>query len=233
MFNYTIQYPNLNYSAKYTPRSVRKSKLTTAEQIMVDITPLDRGDRVNYIPGDITQNVLAGAVWVAATLNLYTAKIVATTPVPVILGDTELGLAISCREVPTSLYATVEQLNKMVASFLLRFDLYRAATWDELLLGMMEGYSPLIGGTVYSSFLSAKDTGVVPMPKPGEDLLGGHIVNLVSFDRTQETGMAIGNLGMSFGNYGMLTFRGSYLRNLGICRDFFLLIPRKVEHAVH
>lgn len=233
MFDYTIQYPNLNYSAKYTPISVRKSKLVNTTQIAVDISPLNREDGVVYVPGDFTQNALAGAVWVSATLNLNAAKLKLGAPISTILGDTELALPMACWGLSTSLYVTVEQLNVKVRFYDLRFDLYRIATWDELLLGMMEGYSPLIGGTVYSSFLSAQDTGVVPMPKAGEDLLGGHIVNLVSFDRIQETGMAIGNLGMSFGNHGMLTFRGSYLRNLGICRDFFFLIPRSIEHAVH
>ena len=233
MFDYTIQYPNLKYSAKYTPVSVRKGKLVNATQIAVDISPLNREDGVVYTPGDFTQNALAGAVWASAVLNLHASKLKLDVPISAILGDTELAFSTRCRGEATSLYLTIEQLNVTIRFYNLRFDLYRIATWDELLLGMMEGYSPLIGGTVYSSFLSAKDTGVVPMPKAGEDLLGGHIVNLVSFDRIQETGMAIGNLGMSFGNHGMLTFRGSYLRNLGICRDFFFLIPRSTEHAVH
>lgn len=231
MFDYTIQYPNINYSAKYTPRSVRKSSLSTASRIDIDISPLEREGNVNYIPGDIGDNILAGAIWGAAVLNLHASKIELPFSIIRILGDTELGLNVSCSGCGSSLYAIVERVNTTMASFDLCFDLYRIATWDELLLTMMEGYTPLIGGSVYSSFMTAKDTGIVPIPKPGEDLLGGHVVNLVSFDRDQDTGMAVGNLGMAFGNYGMLTYRGSYLRNLSICRDFFVLIPRSIIHA--
>ena len=49
---------------------------------------------------------------------------------------------------------------------------------------MLAGYMPCFGFTVFTSFESdaAANTGVMPMPKKGESVLGGHCVDAVGWD---------------------------------------------------
>lgn len=229
MFSYPIQYPNINASAKYLPRNLRPGKLTHVDVIEVDLTPLN-----DYVPQAFADTSIMDALWVSAVLNLSASIVTPTLPAKDFLGGTESKLVTSClvnNTDITSIYAVLSSLNQICLCGGVQFDLYRVGEWDQIQLIMMEGYTVMVGGTIYSSFSSAESTGVVPMPKVGEDLLGGHIMNLVAFNRTQETGTAIGNLGTTFGNRGKITVRGSYLRNLSICRDFFVLVPRSVSYA--
>jgi len=127
-----------------------------------------------------------------------------------------------------SIYEIVDELNKVSV---LQYKLHRVASWKQLRLALAEGLSPMVGGSVYDSFLRAESTGVVPMPKPGEGLLGGHIASLVSYDPVGDVAVAFANLGPQFGHKGKIKMRGSYIRNLSISSDFFVLVPGSVAYA--
>lgn len=204
MYDYQMQYPNMNLGV-YAPRSVRASMLEKITNIEVDLAPL-----VGYVPVDTM--MVSNAIWLSSVINAGNKDHTSEEP-----------FAKSCRlrySNPT-IYDTVKVLNEKSKEK--RYLLSRVGSWDDIQLALMEGYTVMLGGTVYSSFSSAETSGIVPMPRPGEDLLGGQIVNLVSFDREKDLGWAIGNQGKDVGRDGLFQYRGSHLRNLAIFRDFFLL----------
>ncbi len=188
--------------------------LTKVNDIAVDTSGLNTPKGV-YVPEE--QDPTVSAVWLSAKINSFRLN---QGPVA-FLGETEADLAVWTH--PT-LYSCVQALNERIAEPGWVFTLHRIDTWEKVLLAMLEGWTVMVGHSVYESFSSAH--GIVPMPKPGEALLGGHIVNMVSFDQEGDTAQALGNMGMKVGRRGFFTYRGSYLRNLGICRDFFVLLPR-------
>jgi len=129
----------------------------------------------------------------------------------------------------TSIYEVLTYLGTLALPYRWTYHLSRVATWEDVKLALLEGLTVMVGGSVYSSFDKALYTGVVPMPKPGEDLLGGQIVNIVGFNQKTDMALAIGNLGKEVGDGGMFQYRGSHLRNLGIFRDYFVLVPRYTD----
>lgn len=204
MYDYQMQYPNMNLGV-YAPRSVNARMLPKINNIEVDLSPL-----VGYVPE--STSLVANAVWLSSVINAGNKE-----------HTSEVAFVKSCRlrYVDHTVYDTVKVLNEKSNGQ--RYLLSRVGSWDDMQLALMEGFTVMLGGTVYSSFSGAETSGIVPMPRPGEDLLGGQIINLVSFDREKDLGWAIGNQGKGVGREGLFQYRGSHLRNLGIFRDFFLL----------
>lgn len=225
MYNYSMQLPNLNVPL-YVPRTVRLNHLRRINMITLELSALIRREKEKdyvYVPGH--DNNIINSLWLSGVISL--SKLSKTSK---ILGKTEDLFASKCDLEETSVYKLVKTLDLMAQEENHRLALTKANKWTDVLLALMEGYSPMIGGSVYSSFKDAELTGIVPMPQPGEDLLGGQIINLVSFDQEKDLGLVIGNHGMGVGKRGQFQVRGSYLRNLNINRDFFVLVPR-IEHA--
>lgn len=218
MYSYKPQLPNMN-TPVYQPRAVRAGMLTKVNEIAVDTSVLNTPKGV-YIP-DHPADPTVCAVWLSAKINGFRMN---QGPLD-FLGEDMTGLSSWTHP---SLYAVVEHLNLRVATPEWEFILHRIDTWEKVLLAMLEGWTVMVGHSVYESF-STEHT-IVPMPKSGEALLGGHIANMVSFDQEGDVAQMLGNMGMKVGRRGFFAYRGSYLRNLGICRDFFVLIPR-YEHG--
>jgi hypothetical protein len=216
-----MQLPNLNIGM-YSPRFARPRQLERVNELTVDTSPLSRPEGL-YVPQ--SPNQIAGAVWVSAVLNTYHIKNAAIE----FLTQNEQDFFTYERS-PKDLYSTVEIFNRKAAPYSWSYSLTRVNSWVDLLLALVEGCTVMVGGSVYESFYKAEISGIVPMPKPGEALLGGQIINMISFDQKEDTGQAIGNMGRDVGRRGLFTYRGSYLRNLQICGDFFVLVPR-YEHA--
>lgn len=222
MYDYQVQLPNIN-TPVYQPRAVRAGMLTKVNDIAVDTSVLNTPKGV-YVP-DYADGPGVNALWVSAKINGFRMN---GGPLD-FLGEEATGRgrwAHHCH--PSDLYALVVVLNQTASEHGWQFNLYRIDTWEKVLLAMLEGWTVMVGHSVYESF-STEHT-IVPMPKPGEALLGGHIANMVSFDQEGDVAQMLGNMGMKVGRRGIFTYRGSYLRNLGICRDFFVLIPR-YEHG--
>jgi len=217
---YRPQLPNLNVPV-YVPRHSRPNHLKKVNEIFVDLSPLNRKEGM-YVPSGETSEVISG-VWLSAVIGGVKMGDMD------FLGKDESRFAQSCvlRKIdPNSIYEVVQVLNSVAKQTNYKFALVKANKWDDVLLALMEGNPVMVGGTVYSSFYNAELTGIVPMPAPGEDLLGGQFFSLVSFNQEKDLALAYGNRGTSVGNNGRLQYRGSYLRNLGICRDFFVLETR-------
>ena len=106
-------------------------------------------------------------------------------------------------------------------------ELYQAVTQtqDGLCAAIASGFPVVFGFSVYESFESATvaKTGVVPMPKKGEKLLGGHAVLLVGYDLTKETWLVRNSWGASWGQAGYFTMPLAYLLNTTLASDFWVV----------
>jgi len=216
MFSYRPQLPNMNVPHEYTARSIRE---VPDELLKVDTTIL------NGSPRHFSGGPLLNALLLSVGIN-------SNAPTQAVPGDEDLDALheqlIKTTGITDSIYEMVDELNKLAV---FQYKLHRVASWKQLKLALAEGLSPMVGGSVYDSFLRAETTGVVPMPKPGEGLLGGHIASLVSFDPVGDVAVAFANLGPEFGHKGKIKLRGSYIRNLSISSDFFVLVPGSIVYA--
>ncbi|TMA97021.1 MAG: hypothetical protein E6J70_15550 [Deltaproteobacteria bacterium] len=83
----------------------------------------------------------------------------------------------------------------------------RLQTVDEMRACLAEGYPFVFGFTVYESFESDQiaRTGVVPMPRPTERVLGGHAVLAVGYDDAQKRFLVRNSWGSGWGLKGYFT----------------------------
>lgn len=232
---YLMQLPNLN-TPVYVPRTVRFNNLKKVNEIAVDLSPLLRtnssGSSYMYVPSQ-EPSQLVSALWLSAVIGFSKLNVASGVE---FLGQTELNFAESALTrkdygfSTTNIYDLVKLLDSVSKTRGYRCSLSKVNKWTDVLLALMEGHAVMVGGTEYESFKEAELTGLVPMPKPGEALLEGQIFNLVSFDQEKDMALIVGNRGMKVGKRGLFQCRASYLRNLNICRDFFVLLVRK-DHA--
>jgi C1A family cysteine protease len=87
------------------------------------------------------------------------------------------------------------------------------------------GFPFVYGFTVYESFESAAvaKTGKVPMPKPGEKVLGGHAVLAVGYDDKQDRFLTRNSWGPSWGQKGYFTMPYAYLTEPNLSDDFWTI----------
>lgn len=83
----------------------------------------------------------------------------------------------------------------------------------------------LVGFTVYESFESdvVAQTGVMPMPKPGEQVLGGHDVVAVGYDDTAQVLICRNSWGESWGQDGWFTMPYAFATNTTYASDFYTI----------
>lgn len=85
------------------------------------------------------------------------------------------------------------------------------------------GY-PVVGGfTVYESFESQQvaNTGVVPMPKASEQVLGGHAIMVVGYDDSHNWFIVRNSWGASWGAAGYFYMPYLYFTNANYADDFW------------
>jgi hypothetical protein len=88
-----------------------------------------------------------------------------------------------------------------------------------------------IGMPVYESFESdaVAKTGVVPMPKPGEQVLGGQCVVAVGYDNAKRQFIVRNSWGIKWGQHGYCTMPYEYLLNPQLASDFWTLRSVKTQ----
>jgi C1A family cysteine protease len=88
---------------------------------------------------------------------------------------------------------------------------------------LASGYPFVYGFTVYQSFESDQvaQTGIVPMPAPNEQVLGGHCVLAVGYDDSQQRFIARNSWGTSWGMHGYFTVPYAYLTDSNLSSDFW------------
>jgi C1A family cysteine protease len=88
---------------------------------------------------------------------------------------------------------------------------------------LASGYPFAFGFTVYESFESDQvaQTGVAPMPSPGEKVLGGHAVLAVGYDDNPQRFIARNSWGPNWGMGGYFTIPYAYLTDSNLADDFW------------
>ena len=104
---------------------------------------------------------------------------------------------------------------------------YRRVTQSEAALkaALASGLPVVFGFTVFDSFESAavEQTGIVPMPGPGESPVGGHAVLLVGYNDALQQWRVRNSWGTGWGQKGYCVFDYAYLLNRGLASDFWCI----------
>jgi len=87
------------------------------------------------------------------------------------------------------------------------------------------GFPFVFGFTVYESFESPQvaKTGMVPMPTPGEKVLGGHAVCAVGYKDAKQTFIVRNSWGPTWGDKGYCYMPYAYLTDASLASDFWTL----------
>ena len=88
---------------------------------------------------------------------------------------------------------------------------------------LAEGHPFVFGFPVYGSSKSPQvaKTGVVPMPLPSEQVLGGHAVLAVGYDDTKHVFLVRNSWGTGWGMKGYFTMPYAYLMDENLSDDFW------------
>lgn len=97
---------------------------------------------------------------------------------------------------------------------------YRCPTLPLILASMTEGYPVVLGFTVFESMMSDEvaKTGVISMPEPNEEVVGGHCVLAVGYDIVKDTILIQNSWGEDWGMDGFGTLPADYIRQ-GLAQD--------------
>jgi len=90
---------------------------------------------------------------------------------------------------------------------------------------LASGYPFVFGFSVYDSFESAAvaSSGVVPMPGPAEQLLGGHAVMAVGYDDASSRIIVRNSWSAKWGMSGYFTLPMDYLEDQNLAADFWVI----------
>ena len=96
---------------------------------------------------------------------------------------------------------------------------------DQMRGCLAAGYPFVFGFTVYESFESQQvaRTGVVPMPGPDEQVVGGHAVVAVGYDDAAQTFLVRNSWGTGWGQAGYFTMPYAYLTTRALSSDFWTI----------
>lgn len=102
-----------------------------------------------------------------------------------------------------------------------------------LLTCLASGFPFVFGFSVYESFESASvaNTGVVPMPRLGERVLGGHAVVACGYDMTSSRFVVRNSWGGKWGKGGYFTMPFAYLTDAYLSADFWTIRSVPVAKA--
>lgn len=80
------------------------------------------------------------------------------------------------------------------------------------------------GFVVYQSFMSIGANGIMPLPQPREQQIGGHAVLLVGYDDVKQVAIVRNSWGSSWGAAGYFYMPYSYLLNNDYAGDFWAIV---------
>ncbi|MES1220344.1 MAG: C1 family peptidase, partial [Bacteroidota bacterium] len=88
-----------------------------------------------------------------------------------------------------------------------------------------EGYPFVFGFTVYESFMTPQvaKSGVMPMPKASEEVVGGHAVTAAGFDDKKQAFWVRNSWGTGWGKSGYFWMPYAYISNSNLADDFWTI----------
>ena len=88
---------------------------------------------------------------------------------------------------------------------------------------LAQGYPFVFGFTVYESFESPEvaKTGIMPMPKPTESVLGGHAILCVGYDDVRQVFIVRNSWGEGWGDKGYFYMPYAYITDPGLANSFW------------
>lgn len=94
-----------------------------------------------------------------------------------------------------------------------------------LVSALATGHPIIFGFTVFESFESGQvaRTGVVPMPGPTEEVLGGHAVCIMAYNATGNYYVVRNSWGKLWGINGYCHMPAEYIENSTMCSDFWII----------
>jgi len=98
-------------------------------------------------------------------------------------------------------------------------------TLDDLKGCLATGYPFVFGFVVYQSFESDQvaQTGIVPMPSPNEQVVGGHAVVAVGYDDQKQVFICRNSWAASWGDKGYFYLPYAYLHDSNLASDFWTI----------
>jgi C1A family cysteine protease len=103
-------------------------------------------------------------------------------------------------------------------------------TLEQLKSSLFAGFPIVFGFNVYESFesQSVTDSGMMPMPKLNEKILGGHAVLAVGFDENKNCFLIRNSWGINWGNNGYFYMPYDFISNSKYASDFWTI--KNVTH---
>lgn len=102
---------------------------------------------------------------------------------------------------------------------------YRLNSLSEMKHTLILNFPFVFGFAVYESFESAQvaKTGIVPLPKRDERMIGGHAVMAVGYDDSQSHFIVRNSWGQNWGDHGYCYMPYIYLTNKFLASDFWTI----------
>jgi C1A family cysteine protease len=99
----------------------------------------------------------------------------------------------------------------------------RLVSLNDMRSCLASGFPFVFGFSVYESFESSEvaKTGIAPMPKPDERVLGGHAVLAVGYDEKESRFLVRNSWGTRWGQAGYFTMPFAYLEDRNLSDDFW------------
>ena len=115
--------------------------------------------------------------------------------------------------------ATADAANRKISEYLRITDL------TSLRSSIAAGFPVVFGFTVYESFESdaVAKTGLVPMPQPSEQVLGGHAVMAMGYDDNKQLLKVRNSWGAAWGDQGYFYMPYAYITTTSLSDDFWTI----------
>lgn len=100
---------------------------------------------------------------------------------------------------------------------------YRFADLEHIKHSLVAGFPVIFGITIYASFEGddVAETGLVPMPSPNEECLGGHAVMMVGYDDVKRHVIVRNSWGADWGDKGYFYLPYEYVTDPNLAEDFW------------
>jgi len=101
----------------------------------------------------------------------------------------------------------------------------KCANFTAVKQALAQGFPVVVGFDVYESFetQAVANTGVMPYPQAGEQLLGGHAVALVGYNDTTQRFIARNSWGTGWGDRGYFYMPYQIIQNTSMSDDFWII----------